>query len=49
MSSQERQEQKYLYRYTFKVKSPDSDTDELSKAEIQAYINEILGIKKENK
>ncbi len=48
MSSQDRQEQRYVYRYTFKVKSPDSGSDEPSKADIQAYINEILGIKKDN-
>ncbi len=48
MSAQQA-EPKYSYRFTFEARSSNSGSDEPSKAEIQAYINEVLGIKKESK
>jgi len=42
-------ERRYSYRFTLEARSPDSSADELSKAEVQAYINEILGVRKETK
>ena len=44
MSSDNEQEVKYTYRYTFVQERIDSSTSESSKAEIQAYINDVLGI-----
>jgi hypothetical protein len=42
-----KEEQKYSYRYTFAAGRPgESSTAEVPKAEVQAYINEVLGIKK---
>lgn len=49
MSSQEL-EPKYSYRFAFNPNRSESQDGEVPKAEIQAYINELLGIKKgENK
>ena len=46
MNSQEL-EPKYSYRYAFNPRNAESQDEEVPKAEIQAYINELLGIKKE--
>ncbi len=46
MSSQARQESKYSYKFTLEARRPGSTDLEPSKAEIQAYINEVLGITK---
>ena len=45
MNSQEL-EPKYSYRFAFNPNGESRD-EEVPKAEIQAYINELLGIKKE--
>ena len=50
MSSQEPEKQKYSYKYTYTVpKAPASTKEEPGQAELQAYINEILGLKRMTK
>jgi hypothetical protein len=49
MSSTEAQEMKYSYKFTFPGKKvTGSESDEPSKNEVQIYINELLGVKKDS-
>ena len=48
MSAQQ-SEARYSYRFTLEARRPDSGAEEPSKAEVQAYINEILGVRKDTK
>jgi hypothetical protein len=49
MSSLEEQDMKYTYKYTFfSKKGTGSESDEPSKTELQSYINDLLGIKKDS-
>lgn len=50
MESTEGQELKYSYTYTFAAKkATGAIIDGLSKAEIQSYINDLLGLETEKK
>ncbi len=44
MSTQETQ-QKYSYTFRLEARKPGWDKEGPSKAEVQAYINEVLGVK----
>ncbi len=44
MSTQETQ-QKYSYTFRMEARKPGWDKEGPSKAEVQAYINEVLGVK----
>ena len=47
MSSSEGQEARYTYKFTFAPKkAAKGDSDPSSRAEVQDYINELLGIGK---
>jgi len=47
MASQDEQELRYSYRFTLPAgRTGSSATEEPQKAEIQAYINEVLGVSK---
>lgn len=46
MSSNVGHEGKYVYRFTFVQKSREPDTAESSKAEVQSYVNNALGVTK---
>lgn len=45
MSSQEL-EPKYSYKFSLNPLDAQTKEDEVTKAEIQAYVNEVLGVKK---
>ncbi len=49
MSTQVKQESKFSYRFTVEARGSGPTVEEPSKAEIQAYINEILGVTREKK
>ena len=44
LSNQE-QTPKYTYKFRLEAKTPAAFDDEASKAEVQSYINELLGVK----
>jgi len=44
MSASEGQEMKYSYRFRLEARKLGSAQDEPNKAEVQSYINEILGV-----
>jgi hypothetical protein len=46
MSSQEGSELKYSYRFTLEARRGESNSAEQSEAELQAYVNELLGVRK---
>jgi hypothetical protein len=45
LSSQEEPQLKYNYKFRLEAKDPTPFDDETSKSEVQAYINELLGLK----
>jgi len=45
LSSQDEPQQKYSYRYRIEAKSPAVFDEDKSRAEVQTYINELLGVK----
>lgn len=45
MSSQEEPQLKYSYRYRLEAKKSSGFDDDESRAEVQSYINELLGMK----
>jgi hypothetical protein len=50
MDSDSEAKQRYSYKFKFQAKEPDADKSrEPSKEEIQAFVNEILGITKDRK
>jgi len=44
MSSNDGQEAKYVYKYTFVPEKKEAETSESSK-EVQAYVSSMLGVK----
>lgn len=44
MSSQEVEVPKYTYRFTFKQEGGDGSSDDGGKAEIEAYVRDVLGM-----
>jgi protoporphyrinogen oxidase len=44
LTSQEEPQLKYSYRFRVEAKRQDAFDDEESKAEVQSYINELLGV-----
>jgi len=48
MSTLEGQEQKYAYKFRLEARK-EQNLDEPSKAEVQAYVNEVLGVKPKSK
>ncbi len=50
MQSEEGEETKYVYKFNLEARvSGQEGASQPSKQEVQAYINELLGVKKENK
>jgi len=47
MSSDTETQLKYTYRFRLEAKKPDAFDDQETKAEVQSYINELLGVKDE--
>jgi hypothetical protein len=45
MSSDEEPKLKYSYRFRVEAKQPEVFDNETEKAEVQSYINELLGLK----
>jgi len=45
MSSESETQLKYSYRFRLEAKVPTTFDDETSKAEVQSYINDLLGLK----
>ena len=45
LTSQEETQLKYTYRYRVEAKQPTAFDEDTSKAEVQQYINELLGMK----
>jgi len=45
LSSQEEPQLKYSYRYRVEAKNPGVYDDPEAKAEVQSYINELLGVR----
>ena len=45
MSSQEEPQLKYSYRFRVEARNLSEDDDPESKAEVQSYIKELLGVK----
>ena len=45
MASQDEPQLKYTYRFRVEAKQPEVFDEDTSKAEVQLYINELLGLK----
>ena len=45
MASQDEPQLKYTYRFRVEAKPPSAFDEDTSKAEVQVYINELLGLK----
>ena len=45
MSSDSETQLKYSYKFRLEAKNPTTFDDETAKAEVQSYINELLGVK----
>jgi len=45
MSSDKEPQLKYTYRFRVEAKQPTAFEEDESKAEVQSYINELLGLK----
>ena len=45
LSTEEEPKLRYTYRFRLEAKSPEVFDEDLTKAEVQSYINELLGMK----
>ena len=45
MSSQDEPQLKYSYRFRLEAKKPEVFDEEVTKSEVQSYINDLLGLK----